>query len=144
MKANTTTGTHLARYQERRAGDTAVKLLGVRAVPAPSAAEVAASATAPLPWRQSPTRWDAPPHACCYTAREAAQTARIKLELIGDDRTLYPEPVELVAAAEQLVTEGFTVLLAAPALWCYHHGASPRAQAGSAGMEREGRIDDIA
>jgi hypothetical protein len=31
MKANTTTGTHRARYQERRAGDTAVKLLGVGA-----------------------------------------------------------------------------------------------------------------
>jgi predicted phosphoribosyltransferase len=45
MKANTTTGTHLARYQERRAGDTAVKLLGVGAAQGPSAAEVAASAT---------------------------------------------------------------------------------------------------
>jgi len=61
-----------------------------------------------------------PNTAGCYTAREAVQTARlareafetdwIKLEVIGDDRTLYPEPVELVAAAEQLVAEGFVVL----------------------------------
>ncbi|HYG97254.1 MAG TPA: thiazole synthase, partial [Solirubrobacterales bacterium] len=34
----------------------------------------------------------------------------IKLEVIGDDRTLYPDAVELVDAAEQLVADGFTVL----------------------------------
>ncbi|MGN6815108.1 MAG: thiazole synthase, partial [Solirubrobacterales bacterium] len=34
----------------------------------------------------------------------------IKLEVIGDDRTLYPDAVELLDAAEQLVGEGFTVL----------------------------------
>jgi thiazole synthase len=54
------------------------------------------------------------------TAREAVRTARlareafgtswVKLEVIGDDRTLLPDPVELVDAAEQLVAEGFTVL----------------------------------
>jgi len=43
-------------------------------------------------------------------AREAFQTAWIKLEVIGDDRTLFPDAVELVAAAEQLVGDGFTVL----------------------------------
>ena len=48
MKANTTTGTQRARYQERRAGDTAVKLLGVGAAQGPSAAEVATSATVPF------------------------------------------------------------------------------------------------
>ena len=61
-----------------------------------------------------------PNTAGCYTAREAVRTARlardafetdwIKLEVIGDDRTLHPDPVELLSAAEQLVGEGFTVL----------------------------------
>jgi thiazole synthase len=61
-----------------------------------------------------------PNTAGCMTAREAVRTARlareafgtswVKLEVIGDDRTLLPDPVELVDAAEQLVAEGFTVL----------------------------------
>jgi thiazole synthase len=61
-----------------------------------------------------------PNTAGCYTARDAVRTARlareafetdwVKLEVIGDDRTLFPDAVELVAAAETLVDEGFTVL----------------------------------
>jgi thiazole synthase len=61
-----------------------------------------------------------PNTAGCYTARDAVRTARlareafdtdwIKLEVIGDDRTLLPDAVELVAAAEELVADGFTVL----------------------------------
>src|ERR1700744_1215447 len=61
-----------------------------------------------------------PNPAGCYTARDAiitAQLAReafetdwIKLEVIGDDRTLLPDAVELVEAAEALVDDGFTVL----------------------------------
>ncbi len=61
-----------------------------------------------------------PNTAGCFTARDAVRTARlareafqtdwIKLEVIGDDRTLYPDAVELLDAAEQLVAEGFTVL----------------------------------
>jgi thiazole synthase len=61
-----------------------------------------------------------PNTAGCYTARDAVRTARlareafetdwIKLEVIGDDRTLFPDAVELVDAAEQLVEDGFTVL----------------------------------
>jgi thiazole synthase len=61
-----------------------------------------------------------PNTAGCYTARDAVRTAKlareafatdwIKLEVIGDDRTLYPDAVELVDAAEQLVGDGFTVL----------------------------------
>ncbi|HEX8689820.1 MAG TPA: sulfur carrier protein ThiS [Solirubrobacterales bacterium] len=61
-----------------------------------------------------------PNTAGCFTARDAVRTARlareafetdwIKLEVIGDDRTLYPDAVELLAAAETLVAEGFTVL----------------------------------
>jgi thiazole synthase len=61
-----------------------------------------------------------PNTAGCFTARDAVATARlareafetdwIKLEVIGDDRTLYPDAVELLDAAETLVGEGFTVL----------------------------------
>ena len=43
-------------------------------------------------------------------AREAFETDWIKLEVIGDDRTLLPDAVELVAAAEELVDDGFVVL----------------------------------
>jgi thiazole synthase len=61
-----------------------------------------------------------PNTAGCYTARDAVRTARlareafgtdwIKLEVIGDDRTLFPDAVELLDAVETLVGEGFTVL----------------------------------
>jgi thiazole synthase len=61
-----------------------------------------------------------PNTAGCYTARDAITTAQlareafdtdwIKLEVIGDDRTLLPDAVELVAAAESLVDDGFVVL----------------------------------
>ena len=61
-----------------------------------------------------------PNTAGCYTARDAVRTAQlareafetdwVKLEVIGDDRTLLPDAVELLAAAEQLVGDGFTVL----------------------------------
>jgi thiazole synthase len=61
-----------------------------------------------------------PNTAGCYTARDAIRTARlareafetdwVKLEVIGDDRTLFPDAVELVSAAETLLDEGFTVL----------------------------------
>ena len=61
-----------------------------------------------------------PNTAGCYTARDAIRTAQlarealetdwIKLEVIGDDRTLLPDAVELVEAAETLVEDGFTVL----------------------------------
>jgi thiazole synthase len=61
-----------------------------------------------------------PNTAGCYTARDAVRTARlarealatdwVKLEVIGDDRTLFPDAVELLRAAEELVADGFTVL----------------------------------
>ena len=61
-----------------------------------------------------------PNTAGCYTARDAVTTAQlareafgtdwVKLEVIGDDKTLLPDPVELVDAAEQLVADGFVVL----------------------------------
>jgi len=61
-----------------------------------------------------------PNTAGCYTADEAIRTARlgreaglsnwVKLEVIGDERTLYPDNEELVAATRVLVKEGFVVL----------------------------------
>jgi thiazole synthase len=61
-----------------------------------------------------------PNTAGCYTAHDAVLTARmareafetdwVKLEVIGDDRTLLPDPTELLEAAETLVGEGFVVL----------------------------------
>jgi thiazole synthase len=61
-----------------------------------------------------------PNTAGCYTARDAVLTARmardafdtnwVKLEVIGDDRTLFPDPVELLDAAEELLDDGFVVL----------------------------------
>ena len=56
----------------------------------------------------------------CYTAKEAILTAQlsrealqnnwIKVEVIGDERTLLPDVVELLKACETLVKEGFVVL----------------------------------
>jgi thiazole synthase len=61
-----------------------------------------------------------PNTAGCYTARDAIVTAQlareafhtdwVKLEVIGDDRTLLPDAVELLTAAEALVGDGFVVL----------------------------------
>jgi thiazole synthase len=61
-----------------------------------------------------------PNTAGCFTAHDAVVTARlareafetdwIKLEVIGDDRTLLPEGTGLLEAAETLVDEGFVVL----------------------------------
>ncbi|WP_405160210.1 thiazole synthase [Nocardia sp. NBC_01499] len=43
-------------------------------------------------------------------AREALDTNWVKLEVVADERTLLPDPIELVTAAEQLVDDGFVVL----------------------------------
>ena len=61
-----------------------------------------------------------PNTAGCFTAHDAVTTARlardafetrwIKLEVIGDDQTLLPDPVELIDAAETLVDEDFVVM----------------------------------
>jgi thiazole synthase len=61
-----------------------------------------------------------PNTAGCHTARDAVLTARlareafdtawIKLEVIGDEDTLLPDAPELLRAAEELVGEGFVVL----------------------------------
>ncbi len=61
-----------------------------------------------------------PNTAGCYSAKEAVLTANlarelletdlIKLEVIGDPQTLYPDTRETLVAAQQLVADGFTVL----------------------------------
>jgi thiazole synthase len=43
-------------------------------------------------------------------AREALETDWVKLEVVADERTLLPDPVELLDAAQALVADGFTVL----------------------------------
>ncbi|HEX8085699.1 MAG TPA: thiazole synthase [Solirubrobacteraceae bacterium] len=61
-----------------------------------------------------------PNTAGCFTARDAVLTAKlareafetdwVKLEVIGDERTLLPDAPELLVAAEELIDDGFTVL----------------------------------
>jgi thiazole synthase len=61
-----------------------------------------------------------PNTAGCRTAREAVRTAQlarealetdwVKLEVVADERTLLPDPIELLDAAQLLVAQGFTVL----------------------------------
>ena len=61
-----------------------------------------------------------PNTAGCYTsadavltaqlAREALETNWVKLEVIADEITLLPDPIELLDAAERLVADGFVVL----------------------------------
>jgi thiazole synthase len=61
-----------------------------------------------------------PNTAGCFTAAEAVRTARlareafgtdwVKLEVVADEHTLLPDPVELLDATETLVDDGFDVL----------------------------------
>ncbi|MBC8018361.1 MAG: thiazole synthase, partial [Verrucomicrobia bacterium] len=63
-----------------------------------------------------------PNTAGCYTADDAVRTCRlarelldghklVKLEVLGDERTLYPDVVQTIAAAEILIREGFDVMV---------------------------------
>ncbi len=63
-----------------------------------------------------------PNTAGCYTAEDAVRTCRLarelldghnltKLEVLGDERTLYPDVVQTLKAAEQLVADGFEVMV---------------------------------
>lgn len=63
-----------------------------------------------------------PNTAGCYTARDAVRTCRlarelldghdlVKLEVLADERTLYPDLVQTYQAAEQLVNDGFNVMV---------------------------------
>lgn len=71
----------------------------------------------------SPTRYTLLPNtAGCYTAMDAVRTLRlarelldghtlVKLEVLGDPHTLFPNMMETIAAAKTLVAEGFEVLV---------------------------------
>jgi len=73
-----------------------------------------------LSWIDREKYFILPNTAGCYTAEEAIRTARlgreaglsnwVKLEVIGDERTLYPDNAGLLVATETLVKEGFVVL----------------------------------
>ncbi len=63
-----------------------------------------------------------PNTAGCYTAEDAVRTCRlarelldghslVKLEVLGDQRTLYPDVVQTLAAAQTLVDDGFEVMV---------------------------------
>jgi thiazole synthase len=63
-----------------------------------------------------------PNTAGCYDARSAVRTCRlarelldghdlVKLEVLGDERTLFPDVVETLKAAEELVADGFKVMV---------------------------------
>lgn len=62
-----------------------------------------------------------PNTAGCYTADDAVRTLRlareaggwslVKLEVLGDQKTLYPDMVETLAAAKALVADGFEVMV---------------------------------
>ena len=95
-----------------------------------SGAEMVTVALRRLPLdKKEPTVMDAidrsrlvllPNTAGCYTAEEAVRTCRlarelgmadfVKLEVIGDAKTLFPDNEQTLAAAKTLVAEGFTVL----------------------------------
>lgn len=71
----------------------------------------------------SPEKYTILPNtAGCYTAEDAVRTCRmarellnghklVKLEVLGDQKTLYPNVTETLAAAETLVAEGFDVMV---------------------------------
>ena len=68
----------------------------------------------------APSLFILPNTAACYTAQDAIRTARlgreaglsnwVKLEVIGDERTLFPDNEALIEATKVLVKEGFVVL----------------------------------
>lgn len=71
----------------------------------------------------SPDKYTILPNtAGCYTAKDAVRTCQlarelldghdlVKLEVLGDQKTLYPNMVETIAAAETLVNDGFKVMV---------------------------------
>ncbi len=63
-----------------------------------------------------------PNTAGCYTAEDAVRTCRlarelldghqlVKLEVLGDEKTLFPDTVETLKAAETLIADGFDVMV---------------------------------
>lgn len=63
-----------------------------------------------------------PNTAGCYTAKDAVRTCKlarelldgrdlVKLEVLGEDKTLYPNMIETLAAAEELIKDGFKIMV---------------------------------
>lgn len=63
-----------------------------------------------------------PNTAGCYSAKDAVRTCRlarelldghdlVKLEVLGDEKTLFPDVVETMVAAEQLIKDGFKIMV---------------------------------
>ncbi|HEX6444625.1 MAG TPA: thiazole synthase [Streptosporangiales bacterium] len=99
-RALVASGTELTTVAMRRvdaAGGTGVldllRRLGIEALPNTAGCRTAADAV-----------------LTAQLAREALETSMVKLEVIADERTLLPDPVELLEAADRLVADGFTVL----------------------------------
>ncbi|MEV4733494.1 thiazole synthase [Saccharopolyspora sp. NPDC049426] len=93
-------GTELTTVAMRRAdagGGTGVldllRKLGIEALPNTAGCRTAAEAV-----------------LTAQLAREALGTNWVKLEVVADEDTLLPDPIELMDAAEQLVDQGFVVL----------------------------------
>ena len=98
----------------------------IEAVAAPSSSPSRCAGSTRTRAARSSTCSTAPASGCCpntagcFTARDAVLTAKlareafetdwVKLEVIGDERTLLPDAPALLEAAEELVDEGFTVL----------------------------------
>src|SRR5215210_4437936 len=83
--------------------------------------DLSASGSASIrPWIDTSRIFLLPNTAGCYTADDAVRTARlareaglsnwVKLEVIGDERTLFPDNEALLEATRVLVKEGFVVL----------------------------------
>jgi thiazole synthase len=82
--------------------------------------DLAARSESLLAWIDTSKIFLLPNTAACYSAEDAIRTARlgreaglsnwVKLEVIGDERTLFPDNEALVQATKVLVKEGFVVL----------------------------------
>ncbi len=104
---------HEEMKQAHRASGAEMVTVAVRRVPLDRSAESFLD-------HLDPSLMILPNTAACYTAEEAVRTARlarealgtdwIKLEVIGDQTTLFPDNEQTLEAARTLVREGFTVL----------------------------------
>jgi thiazole synthase len=108
----------MARAHETSGADMVT--VAVRRVELPGSSPSAANKQSLLDYIDREKLFILPNTAGCYTADEAIRTARlgrevglsnwVKLEVIGDQQTLFPDTEELVNATRVLVKEGFVVL----------------------------------
>jgi thiazole synthase len=113
---------HAVMADAHRAAGADMVTVAVRRVnlPDPSAPPGASRAESLIDYIDQSRIFLLPNTAGCYTAEEAIRTARlgrevglsnwVKLEVIGDEQTLFPDNIALVEATRVLVAEGFVVL----------------------------------